>query len=1034
MDHLNGVPTSNIATLYEDLYFDTPLEFKAIEANSLKTVDLISGINFNYWYDKSLISGSRVDPQKVHKNWTIGELYLESDLNGNGLMNHVKVDEIVQSIAMSKASTDEVIVGVAKEYQDVCHNIKKMSDKAKAGIYFFKYFEQKFEVRSLLEGKLQKSHYFQIGHDQYMLLNIGCMSEIFQWSMVEQKFAKLGEIKTGYVSEELVFKNDSLLVLSSAHNGCDVKRVLLLKVERSKVISVRSLEENVKSIHAKPIGSTFYGLIENFKVIEYDEGFRQIQEWVLPETMTDYRFLPFELGIGLALSDGRTIIALTSMKNEIRNKRQMVQEYEYDNHEVAEAEVAEVEVEFSNAEWRQMPSSTVPSVIYHTMDPLRDVSTFGSIPFNDYDNMPKLSESLRKQAASDLQTTTNLQPDYFDPSISPAWKYLHKETDIIKANVDTHKPKDLPNLPTMEEENFQNSFRSVVADVNRKIDVLRDMIVTTQINNLTELSNVDFGIISNFDIPFGVIRLGRTLSPYEDTDLQNTDETQFGNYMRSEFTKWNEATHHLKDLLLKIDEKRRETELSDPIVEASQLPIKSDVLPGLQSADDAKFTNQLRDLVSKWNRKGSDLQTSLKDTQSKKEFDPVLTQEQDLKDVLKFKHPTLQSTNDKEFNDQIRGLVTKWNEKVAELKLALDNTHTTEKTTHEEPIVAQIKVLEDLLQKQLPMLQSSDETDFVQEMRLLVSEWNKKANALENVIKAHNVEKELDPILTKMNELRPFMKILPLLQTTEEKQFSDQLRMAIGKWNEVSSKLKDNLESYTIEPSVGQEHVQATTDTSVRTTPAMQSSDEQKYSQQMKEQISKWNELSQKITDKIASVDKTPISLPATTRIPPSIKVDVTEAPILSLEVSDIINTVPTTASMLTVQETTQKSLPQTVSSPDDVQMIPDLKKTFFVEQTESTTTLTPEHRFVLYETTLAPISDWQASTTEPTVAQAIPEVSVKLMENFFLPAKHKGEIVLLNVGIHGMQRKLIAVSSVVNKRSTIPGQHDVIQVRPFLF
>lgn len=1024
LDHLNGIPTSNIATLYEELHFDSPLEFKAIEVTSLKTEDLISGIDFDYWCDHSLTSGSRSNPQKVYKNWTIDDLYLESGMNGNGLINHLKSDEIVQSIATSKASTDDVIVGMAKEYQDFCHNIKSMSENDKTGIYFFKYFEQKFEVHGSLAGKLHNSYHFQIGNEQYMMLNVGCASEIFHWSLVEQKFVKLEEIKTGYVTEVFMLKNEFLLVLASASNVCDSKGISLFKVNVSKLIPMQNLMADVRSIHLKSYSSTFYGLIGNSKVIEYDERLQQIQEWDLPETINDYRFLPFELEIGLSLTDGRTIVALISMRSEIRQKRQ-----------ISHNQYAKEDVDFSNAEWRRydVPSSTIPPVIYNTMNPLKDASSLDSINYDVYDvydgQPTKLSEILRKQAAFDTLKTTTYPPDYIDPTISPAWKYLHKETDIIKANIDTYKSKDLPNLPSVEEENFQNSFRSAVADVNRKIDALRDMIVTTQINNLTVLPSV--GILSNFGVPFDVVRSGRTLSPNDDEiDLQNVDEANFSSHMRLEFTKWNEATYNLKDLLLKIEKNRKENELSDPIVEQSLSLDSIDKLPPLQSTDEIQFSNDLRELVSKWNQKGSALKMSLEETQTENVPDPILTQEQELKEVIKLKHPTLQSTNEKDFNDKIRGLVSKWNEKVDELKLALDTTRTTEKTIQEEPIVAQTKVLVDLIQKQLPMLQSSGETEFVQELRSLVVEWNKKANDLENVIKSNKVEEELEPILSRTNELRPFMAKVPGLQMTEEQQFSDQLREAIGNWNAVTSKLKNTLERYPNEPRVGQEHIQSTTDSSFHTTAAMQTVDEP-ISNEMKEQILKWNQLTQKLSDK--TVMKKPTSAPVTTKMTFSEDNHVTQEPILSLTESAFTTTSLTT-SLFEVKETTQTPfIPApfipTLTSPDDVQMIPDLKKTLFVEQTQSITTLSPGHRFSPYETTPSHFSDWQASTTEPTVAQAIPDVSVRLMENFYLPARNKGEIVLLNVGIQGMQRKLVAVSSVVNKRSTIPGQHDVIQV-----
>lgn len=66
----------------------------------------------------------------------------------------------------------------------------------------------------------------------------------------------------------------------------------------------------------------------------------------------------------------------------------------------------------------------------------------------------------------------------------------------------------------------------------------------------------------------------------------------------------------------------------------------------------------------------------------------------------------------------------------------------------------------------------------------------------------------------------------------------------------------------------------------------------------------------------------------------------------------------------------------------------------------------------------------------EDQIASEIPVSGVHIAANNFLPGKKNGEVVLLNVGIHDEQRKLIAVLVESDRKSTIPGQYDTIKVR----
>uniref|UniRef100_A0A336KZZ1 CSON002090 protein n=1 Tax=Culicoides sonorensis TaxID=179676 RepID=A0A336KZZ1_CULSO len=1029
LENLNGVPVSNIATLHDDLYFESPLEFATVSASSLKTQDLISGYDFNYWYDNSIRTGNAM-PQKVYKNWTVENLYLESDLKGNGVINYVKVDEIVQSIDNSKKSIDEAIVGVAREYQDVCHGIQKMSENVENGVNFFKYFEQSFELSPTSSGKLEYSKVFKSSHETYVLMNMDCMSEIYQWDTQLQKFNSIQEpFNSGHVSEMLVLGNDTVLLLSRDDSSkCDVKGLSLNKLDSSKFIQVKTSNDNIESIHSNPNKKTFYGLIGNSKVVEYDLNLNQVEEWLLPDTTTIYRFLPFDLGIGLSLSDGRNIVALTSMIPNNRFKREFPDKF---NLHDLDTDLREAQYGYGNSEdavgetnlytheWRKY-ETTQPDIIFHTMDPLKHTTTFmdeNEYKNYDYDNFEpnqKLSDTLRHQAAGDLQKTSTFSPDYYNPDISPSFNYLHKEPESIQANIETQKSsQQLPELQNKKESEFESGIRGAFANIKSKLDMLKDKIVTPQINNLTELPNVDLGALAGIDTSNNnILRFGRTPNPLDEVDnfdptMQIPDEINFGGNLRMELTKWSKATQDLKDLLVVKINENKNNELSDPILEQEfelETSATKNEISKLQSQFETQFSSQLHELVSKWNKKQAELKTVLEEKPEPDASDPILTQEQDLKEVM-LSHPALQNTNEKEFSDQLRGLVSKWYKKVVELGEKLSENHDNK--GHDEN-VSQVKELENLLQSELSAFQPKDDKDYAQELRSLISEWNKKATALEQAIKTTKNTEEFESILTETHQLKELIETVPTLQTTAEREFVDQLRKSIIKWNEVTNELKNRLEALNKSEAIVGSNI------STSQTPLDQSTENPRLTDDLKELISKWTQFSQQFTEKA----KTPST---------------TEGPLI--ETTHQITDPITQAPKLTVTEATvfHSTIFPTISSPEDVQMIPDLKKTDFVEKFDHSTTMDPQNRFVPYETTQAPLFELDQldvkSTTEPIVGQAIPVGGVKTMENFHVPAKHKGEIVFLNVGIHGMQRKLTAISSVVNKKSTIPGQHDVIQI-----
>lgn len=326
LSNINGIPFDNIATTSKNLQFHAPLEFANVRVDSIKTDDFISSVNFNYWFNMSL---SSVKDSAINSNWAIENLYLKSNLDGNGNLNGSPVIDVLDKIEKQSTSNKAELLGASNDYDTLCNEVKTLAEKTTEDINYFKFFESAFTLKQ--QKPIYSAFSFKSHECDQLLLNVGCESFIYKWDVSAKEFEKVNVIKTGYVkraiSVDIGPEESHIMILSDRLNHeCQYKGLNVHRNQNGVFTSYRHADESLQIIDINANvknSSRFYALSSDNKVRELDYHLTLIEEWQLPITTgaVVYRFLPDGITNGISLNEGRHIISLASIQR--RTKRNL---------------------------------------------------------------------------------------------------------------------------------------------------------------------------------------------------------------------------------------------------------------------------------------------------------------------------------------------------------------------------------------------------------------------------------------------------------------------------------------------------------------------------------------------------------------------------------------------------------------------------------------------------------------------------------------------------------------------------------------
>lgn len=324
---VNSKILQNAVLLNSSPTIESAVNFKSLEGTSLYSSDVISGTNFNKWYDNVLWARGK-DDQKIFGSWEVKKLQLTNDATGNGLINDVSIHEIEKNLQSSIISIDAAISNHSQKYQELCRDLGTKANDSQSSIYILKHFELDYKI-SEKEDIFSYFAFETPTHENILAVNTNCTSRIYKWIQKEERFKDLASFDSGVVYDWLLVKNakqDVFIITNSrmeANYPCKFGGLNVWKMNGDQLFHVSTISKETDILELRvnqQQPGRFYTLSSLDAVTHFDTFGDKKEFWQLPQDSNNYSFIPPEVTSDLTLYNGRNLYKLDS-KFKIRNAR-----------------------------------------------------------------------------------------------------------------------------------------------------------------------------------------------------------------------------------------------------------------------------------------------------------------------------------------------------------------------------------------------------------------------------------------------------------------------------------------------------------------------------------------------------------------------------------------------------------------------------------------------------------------------------------------------------------------------------------------
>ena len=337
-EKINGKYLRDVALLNGDIVIESPISMQSVTAHSLYTDYPISTINFNNHYNNLLWTNS-MDQQVVHGKWSVKNVNVKGNVYGNGLINGLNVNEIQDNFHKHLETINNVTSNYADFYQKTCNEIQyNVNVSSNENIHLLKYFERVTfeELAAQHSEEIFSSFTFETPAGvHYLAINRNCTTQLFMWQREREEYVLMERISlTGIVYNWLAISlNDEVFIVTNSkmEMTCNRSGTNIWKVYNGELVFLRKIREHdeVLEMHTnvKKTPPSFYLLLNNDMVLEYDVFGYQLNHWQLLVGRGNYNFLSddLELGVHVALCDGKTLITLESQQSRgTKTRRHLV--------------------------------------------------------------------------------------------------------------------------------------------------------------------------------------------------------------------------------------------------------------------------------------------------------------------------------------------------------------------------------------------------------------------------------------------------------------------------------------------------------------------------------------------------------------------------------------------------------------------------------------------------------------------------------------------------------------------------------------
>lgn len=299
------------------MIIESPISFRHLIVDRLETEDMISGVDFNQWYENSLWRKGR-DHQTIEAKISARNVRFNGDVEGDGKINGVDIVDVVQRMKAAKKNVEDQLLDYRSEMRSFCSNTKQLVDKSQSRMYFFKYFVQRQVINEHLP--IVSFHFFDHLGYNFLGVNMGCESHFYQWDPTGKAFVPIFKYYTGVVQEwnHVVNGEEAIFLVTRSITELTQCEVAGLSVWLFTGVQLQLIWNTVdtasmQSVAADPAKSTSFYVLTPDVVVEYGVDGSTLEQWRLPKSALGYEFIPSKVGLGLALSDSKLLVLLSNV-------------------------------------------------------------------------------------------------------------------------------------------------------------------------------------------------------------------------------------------------------------------------------------------------------------------------------------------------------------------------------------------------------------------------------------------------------------------------------------------------------------------------------------------------------------------------------------------------------------------------------------------------------------------------------------------------------------------------------------------------
>lgn len=322
---ISGRDIRNVVTLSGDEIIIGPLRFSNMKIFGDLHAGLISGIDVQNWRARALLKNSPVE-QKITGVWDVkGLVRLLDNARGEGLLDGENVHTLEEYVSEAREVTRRMQNEVKADWVQLCHDTDALLQKARAQPFLFQQIESVQAIQA--SQTIASMHAFEALNEQFLAVSYSsnCSGAMYRWNRYRTAWELLdGAVQNiGSVERWATLRNAGSTYLVTSATGstdCPYQGGNIWRFTPDKTSQLRNVQTldawhgadvNEKTGHLHLLGSSG---VETWSL--EDGAATNVGRVPLPDTVLDRaQFLPRSAGLGLSVSDGKSLVELRQGDN-----------------------------------------------------------------------------------------------------------------------------------------------------------------------------------------------------------------------------------------------------------------------------------------------------------------------------------------------------------------------------------------------------------------------------------------------------------------------------------------------------------------------------------------------------------------------------------------------------------------------------------------------------------------------------------------------------------------------------------------------